>query len=481
MEVRFKTYYPQRLAFKCLKMYLLFLLLFVVSLNNAQPLFSFKISNGKMVITANKILSNNQIDSCSLKYNLGDVFLKEALTKNNLDSLKKQGWLVEQNNATHLIISKPMLAADVFNTAENKTFFSPTFTYNAPLFNFTHLVNKFKNPYGVEQNGKILFIYKGNKNAQDVLLAGSFTKWKKEALPMQKVKNTWQIEVALTPGKHTYKFIVDGNWELDANNIITENDDKGNTNNVICKSNTNFVLNGFLNAKKVYVAGSFNNWQTQKLPMLKTKTGWELPIFLIDGTYTYRFIVDGKWMPDPENNDNFLNEFGSLNSVIRIGKPHEFVFDKFANAEKVFLLGTFNDYREYEIPMQKIGNVWKTKYTLNNGNYTYCFKVDGEYLYNQEGLKIKSPEEGSSLLLNANHTFILKGYETAKKVYIAGSFNKWNPRSIPMKKINNHWEAQVYLPQGKNLYKFIVDGQWVGDKSNPLYEENENAVYWKEE
>lgn len=476
MEVMSKTYYCNKSLYSSI-LSVVFVIISMASL--AQPTFSFKIKNGKMYITANKSLNANQIDSCTMRYNLGDVFLKDALLKNNVDSLTKQGWLIEDNNITQLIISKSLEAMDFFKP-ENKTYFSPPTNSSVPLFNFTHLINKFKKPYMAEQNGKILFVYKGNKNAQNVLLAGSFTKWKREALPMQKVDDSWQLEVALSPGKHTYKFLVDGNWVLDANNYLTENDDKGNTNSVICKSNTSFVLNDFLKAKKVFVAGSFNNWQSEYLPMQKTETGWVLPIYLVDGTYTYRYIVDGKWIPDPDNEDVFTNEFNSVNSVKRIGKSYDFVFPNFLTAEKVTLVGSFNNYRDYEIEMKKVDGVWKTKYSLNNGNYTYCFKVDGQNLYNQQGEKIISPEDGSSLLLNANHTFVLKGYEKAKKVYVAGSFNRWNPRTIPMKKVNGEWVAQVYLTQGKNLYKFIVDGKWIGDKANPLFEENENAIIWKE-
>ena len=52
--------------------------------------------------------------------------------------------------------------------------------------------------------------------AMKVLLAGDFTHWTQKALPMQKGQDgVWTITVELTPGKHSYRFIVDGEWNDD--------------------------------------------------------------------------------------------------------------------------------------------------------------------------------------------------------------------------------------------------------------------------
>ena len=50
-------------------------------------------------------------------------------------------------------------------------------------------------------------------NAKTVLLAGDFNNWGKSSLKMKKdTKGTWKIKVDVVPGRHEYKFIVDGNW-----------------------------------------------------------------------------------------------------------------------------------------------------------------------------------------------------------------------------------------------------------------------------
>jgi 1,4-alpha-glucan branching enzyme len=49
--------------------------------------------------------------------------------------------------------------------------------------------------------------------ATSVLLVGDFTHWQANGIPMQKDKDgIWTASVTLAPGKHNYRFIVDGEW-----------------------------------------------------------------------------------------------------------------------------------------------------------------------------------------------------------------------------------------------------------------------------
>lgn len=53
----------------------------------------------------------------------------------------------------------------------------------------------------------------------------------------------------------------------------------------------------------------------------------------------------------------------------------------------------------------------------------------------------------------------------AKEVYVAGNFNNWDPKSLPMKKNKRgQWKATIRLLPGKYEYKYFVDGSWVMDK-----------------
>lgn len=52
-------------------------------------------------------------------------------------------------------------------------------------------------------------------------------------------------------------------------------------------------------AMEVYLAGEFNSWETQSLPMEKNKEGvWETMVKLPPGRYEYRMFVDRAWMED---------------------------------------------------------------------------------------------------------------------------------------------------------------------------------------
>lgn len=49
----------------------------------------------------------------------------------------------------------------------------------------------------------------------------------------------------------------------------------------------------------------------------------------------------------------------------------------------------------------------------------------------------------------------------AKEVFVAGTFNEWNPRSYPLKRTGDgHWVGTLDLPPGRYEYKFVIDGQW---------------------
>jgi len=54
----------------------------------------------------------------------------------------------------------------------------------------------------------------------------------------------------------------------------------------------------------------------------------------------------------------------------------------------------------------------------------------------------------------------------AGKVFLAGAFNAWNARSLPMKKdASGLWKITINLPPGHHEYKYIVDGVWIMEPS----------------
>ena len=72
-------------------------------------------------------------------------------------------------------------------------------------------------------------------------------------------------------------------------------------------------------AGEVFVAGDFNGWDPRKSPMKKTGNGkWQKVMMLPPGEYGYKFVVDGKWLTDPQNRELRPNPFGTFNSVLTV-------------------------------------------------------------------------------------------------------------------------------------------------------------------
>ncbi len=68
---------------------------------------------------------------------------------------------------------------------------------------------------------------------------------------------------------------------------------------------------------KVFVAGSFNNWNPTAKEMADKKGDgvYAVTLSLPPGVHQYKFVVDGTWCADPECADWVQNEHGTLNSV----------------------------------------------------------------------------------------------------------------------------------------------------------------------
>jgi 1,4-alpha-glucan branching enzyme len=55
-----------------------------------------------------------------------------------------------------------------------------------------------------------------NPVAVNVMLAGDFTDWAEHAVAMKQERaGEWKATVSLLPGRHEYRFIVDGQWADD--------------------------------------------------------------------------------------------------------------------------------------------------------------------------------------------------------------------------------------------------------------------------
>ncbi len=72
-------------------------------------------------------------------------------------------------------------------------------------------------------------------------------------------------------------------------------------------------------AKEVYCCGDFNGWKLDDSSRMQRDNGsWNKKIALKPGQYRYRFVIDGKWVEDPNNPVKELNPYGEMDSLIKL-------------------------------------------------------------------------------------------------------------------------------------------------------------------
>ncbi len=224
-----------------------------------------------------------------------------------------------------------------------------------------------------------IFRLRGYTSAHQVIVTGSFNNWHEKELKMLPINGSWLLQMYLREGTHAYKFIVDKVWITDPDNKLKRPDGSGNFNSVIgIGDSIVFRLTGFPDAKNVVLAGNFNAWNTGELFMDKVTGGWQLYYVLGPGNYEYKFIVDGKWMTDPDN-PNTTGSGETKNSFIALKSNYVFRLDQFPDAKNVTVAGSFNGWNPDSFVMLKKNGKWVFPIYLKPGKYTYKFVIDGKW------------------------------------------------------------------------------------------------------
>jgi hypothetical protein len=90
-----------------------------------------------------------------------------------------------------------------------------------------------KMPPPVPSTGNTTFTLRGHTDAEAVAIYGSFNDWIQTKNYCAKESDGWVCRIDLTPGKYTYKFLVDGVGLNDPANSTTEDDGNGHMDSVI--------------------------------------------------------------------------------------------------------------------------------------------------------------------------------------------------------------------------------------------------------
>ena len=200
----------------------------------------------------------------------------------------------------------------------------------------------------------VTFTYQGAANT--VHLAGEFNAWSTSADPMTLAADgRWTITRKLEPGRHAYKFVVDGGtWKEDPGAAEFVDDGYGGKNSVVVvgapgaapaaapatpaaaapvtpaapagkgrapmqtDEGVMFTFAGA--ATSVHLAGDFNAWSTTADPMVRQTDGtWTLVKKLPPGSHEYKFVVNGTtWKPDEANPESRNDPYGGKNSLVTV-------------------------------------------------------------------------------------------------------------------------------------------------------------------
>ncbi len=160
------------------------------------------------------------------------------------------------------------------------------------------------------------------------------------------------------------------------------------------------------------------------------------------------------------------------------------------NATSVSVAGDFNEWNTQSHQMVKTGDNWKVTVPVQAGSsaagstWQYKLVIDGSTWIsdpnNPETFPAGGPSTGNNSVLTvdyggddldfSNSVPVLFEITApgASSVSVAGSFNGWSTTANVFSQNGDTWTVQVDLGQGDHYYKFVVDGNWQIDASNPF-------------
>ena len=89
--------------------------------------------------------------------------------------------------------------------------------------------------YGVNQMNDAVVFVTLYPRAKSVQIAGDFNNWQPSKTKLEKVGDggVWQTKLRLPPGKYRYRLVVDGQWQQDPYNELTESNPFGGHNSIV--------------------------------------------------------------------------------------------------------------------------------------------------------------------------------------------------------------------------------------------------------
>jgi 1,4-alpha-glucan branching enzyme len=197
------------------------------------------------------------------------------------------------------------------------------------------------------EDTRVTFRYRPVAGTTTVTVAGTFNDWNPAANPMADVNGdgVWDVTLAIAPGRHLYKFVVDGEtWFEDIHAEEFVDDGFGGMNSVMLVGEEPMTVGepgesegdatpvgtpvtfrfrpSMDSVNAVSLAGTFNGWDAAE-HRLADEDGdgvWEITLHLSPGTVAYQFVVDGEtWVTDPSAEHTEDDGFGGNNALLSVG------------------------------------------------------------------------------------------------------------------------------------------------------------------
>ena len=174
-------------------------------------------------------------------------------------------------------------------------------------------------------------------------------------------------------------------------------------------------------AGAVFLAGEFNNWSDTASPLANKDGVWSLALDLAEGSYQYKFVVDGNWLADPNNANTSDDGFGGQNSLVTVAAGVDKMDAGAAVAGGAVVAGA-------------AAPIAQTAQAASGGQVAVTFTHEAP---------------------------------GAAGVYVAGDMNGWSDSSDLMTNTDGVWSLVLNLDPGDYAYKFVIDGSWTQDANNP--------------
>lgn len=266
---------------------------------------------------------------------------------------------------------------------------------------------------------------------------------------------------------------------------------------VVNGNDVTFNYEGHGSETTVLVAGDFNEWATTGDKVIQLTKGennlWSTTREIGDGTYQYKFVVDGNWITDPLNPNKKDDGYGGQNSVLVVDgtttpEPQERTITLVGNLQdELGAAGEWNPADSATNLVHNGNNFYQFTGKLPAGDYEYKIAINGSW---DENYGANGDRGGANIQLHLDQettvTFLYHDgthqiadstwYEVIpvdKQPRIAGNLQPaigaggtWSPsESTALLYDDNFDHIYTYhtnVPKGNYEYKIVLGNNWDG-------------------